>query len=77
MVKAGADGSMQKRVAGLSVAGHAHIKTGGLEGVRNIAGYVLAASGRRYVVVCFVNDRHAKQAESAQDILLQWIYEHG
>lgn len=74
---AGADGSMQHRVAGLGVASRAHIKTGGLEGVRNIAGYVLAATGRRYAVVCFVNDPHAKQAELAQDILLQWIYEHG
>ena len=74
---AGADGSMRNRVAGLEVASHAHIKTGGLDGVRNIAGYVLAASGRRYAVVCFVNDPHAKQAELAQDLVLQWIYEHG
>lgn len=74
---AGVDGTMQKRVAGLGVTGHAHIKTGGLEGVRNIAGYVLAASGRRYAVVCFVNHRDAKQAEPAEDILLEWIYEHG
>jgi len=73
----GVDGSMQKRAAGLPVAGHAHIKTGGLEGVRNIAGYVLAASGRRYVVVCFVNHKNARQTEDAQDKLLQWVYAHG
>jgi len=73
----GVDGTMQKRAAGLPVATHAHIKSGGLDGVRNLAGYVQAASGRRYVVVCFVNHKNALQTESAQDELLQWIYAHG
>jgi len=73
----GVDGTMQKRAIGLPVAGFAHIKSGGLEGVRNFAGYVLAASGRRYVVVCFVNHKNALQTETAQDELLQWIYAHG
>lgn len=73
----GVDGTMQKRAVNFAVAGHAHIKSGGLEGVRNFAGYLLAASGRRYVVVCFVNHKNAHQTEAAQDELLQWIYEHG
>jgi len=73
----GVDGTMKKRALNLPVAGNAHIKSGGLEGVRNVAGYVLAASGRRYVVVCFVNHKNAQQTEGAQDELLQWIYEHG
>jgi len=73
----GVDGTMQKRAAGLAVAGFAHIKSGGLEGVRNFAGYVLAASGKRYAVVCFVNHKNAQQANGAQDELLQWIYAHG
>ena len=73
----GVDGTMQQRAAGLPVAGHAHIKSGSLEGVRNIAGYVLAASGKRYAVVCFVNHKNAHQADGAQDELLQWIYAHG
>ncbi len=73
----GVDGTMQKRAAGLAVAGYAHIKSGALEGVRNFAGYVLAASGKRYAVVCFVNHKNAPQTESAQDELLEWIYAHG
>lgn len=73
----GVDGTMQKRARNFAVAGHAHIKSGGLDGVRNFAGYVLAASGKRYVVVCFVNHNNAHQTEAAQDELLQWIYEHG
>ena len=73
----GVDGTMQKRAINFAVAAHAHIKSGGLDGVRNFAGYVLAASGKRYVVVCFVNHSNAHQTENAQDELLQWIYEHG
>ncbi len=73
----GLDGTMKNRAVNLSVAGHAHIKSGSLEGVHNLAGYVLAASGKRYVVVCFVNHKNAKFSDAAQDELLQWVYEHG
>ncbi len=73
----GVDGTMAKRAVNLPVAGHAHIKSGSLEGVHNFAGYVLAASGKRYVVVCFVNHKNAQKTDAAQDRLLQWIYDHG
>ncbi|MDB5822558.1 MAG: dacB [Herminiimonas sp.] len=74
---AGVDGTMRRRLNGRSVNGNAHIKTGSLNEVRTIAGYVLAASGRRYVVVCMVNDARASLAQEAQDALLQWVYEAG
>jgi D-alanyl-D-alanine carboxypeptidase/D-alanyl-D-alanine-endopeptidase (penicillin-binding protein 4) len=74
---AGYDGTMRKRLNGQGVAGHAHIKTGTLESVRSIAGYVLAASGRRYAVVCIVNHANAGRSQEAQDALLQWVYENG
>lgn len=73
----GVDGSMKKRAVNLAVAGKAHIKSGSLENVRAVAGYVLAASGKRYVVVCFVNHQNAEQSNAAQDELLQWVYEKG
>lgn len=73
----GVDGTMQKRATGLPVAGHAHVKSGSLAGVRNVAGYVQSASGKVYVVVCFVNHPNAQQSDTAQDQLMQWIYEHG
>jgi D-alanyl-D-alanine carboxypeptidase/D-alanyl-D-alanine-endopeptidase (penicillin-binding protein 4) len=74
---AGYDGTMRQRLNGHSVAGHAHIKTGTLNSVRSIAGYVLAASGRRYAVVCIVNHGNAGRSQEAQDALLQWVYENG
>lgn len=77
MPVAGLDGTMRRRLNGHSVAGRAHVKTGLLADARNIAGYVLAASGRRYLVVCLVNHPNAPRASEAQDALLQWIYEKG
>lgn len=72
---AGLDGTMRKRLRDENITGRAHIKTGSLEQVRAIAGYVLSASGRRYVVVCLINDRNAASGGAAQDALLQWIYQ--
>ena len=74
---AGVDGTMQRRLQDWPVAGHAHIKTGSLNDVRAIAGYVQAASGRQYAVVCIINHRNAPRGQEAQDLLLQWVYEHG
>jgi D-alanyl-D-alanine carboxypeptidase/D-alanyl-D-alanine-endopeptidase (penicillin-binding protein 4) len=73
----GYDGTMRRRLTDQAVAGNAHIKTGSLNAVRAIAGYVLAASGKRYVVVCMINDVNAARGRGAQDALLQWIYENG
>ena len=38
------------------------MKTGMLEDTRAVAGYVLAASGRRYVVVAIINHPNAGRA---------------
>jgi D-alanyl-D-alanine carboxypeptidase/D-alanyl-D-alanine-endopeptidase (penicillin-binding protein 4) len=74
---AGYDGTMRNRLKARSAAGHAHIKTGRLDDVAAIAGYVLAASGKRYAVVCFINHRNAARGQEAQDALLQWVHERG
>jgi serine-type D-Ala-D-Ala carboxypeptidase/endopeptidase (penicillin-binding protein 4) len=73
----GFDGTMRSRLKDRSVAGRAHIKTGLLTDVRAVAGYVLAASGKRYVVTCLVNHPEAGRALEMQDLLLQWVYENG
>ncbi|MBU0751841.1 MAG: D-alanyl-D-alanine carboxypeptidase/D-alanyl-D-alanine-endopeptidase [Gammaproteobacteria bacterium] len=69
------DGTLKKRQG--SAAGQAHIKTGSLEGVKTLAGYVLDRRGRRQIVVFFVNHPNAAAAQPAQDALLQWVYERG
>ncbi len=52
--------------------GAAHLKTGTLNNVAAIAGYVLAQSGRRYAVVMIVNQAGAGAAKPAMDALLDW-----
>lgn len=73
----GYDGTMRKRLRGESVAGQAHIKTGSLNDVRSVAGFVQAASGKMYVVVCLINHPNAVFGQAAQDALLQWVFEKG
>src|SRR5947207_581752 len=70
-----ADGTMKKRLRGERVAGSAHIKTGLLADARAVAGYVLDRQGRRFVVVMIVNHPRARDADVAQDALLEWVYE--
>ena len=72
----GVDGTMRHRLTNMPVAGSAQIKTGTLNNVRAIAGYVGAANGQSYVVVSFINDPHAQGARAAHDALLEWVYLH-
>lgn len=69
------DGTMRKRLIGEPVAGNAHIKTGLLQDVRSIAGYVLDRHGRRHVVVMIVNHPRAGESQEAVDALLAWVYD--
>jgi D-alanyl-D-alanine carboxypeptidase/D-alanyl-D-alanine-endopeptidase (penicillin-binding protein 4) len=71
----GVDGTMTRHLQQNGVAGHAHVKTGSLEGVKAIAGYVLDRAGRRQIVVCLVNHANAGGAQPALDALLAWVYE--
>ena len=74
---AGVDGTMKSRLRGEPITGRAWIKTGSLVDVRSIAGYVEAASGRRYAVVMLVNGPRAPASGQAQDALLRWVYAQG
>ena len=71
------DGTLQRRFLNGSVAGQALLKTGTLEGVRALAGYVIDAEGRRFVVVAIVNHANADKASAALDFLVQWVYRNG
>jgi D-alanyl-D-alanine carboxypeptidase/D-alanyl-D-alanine-endopeptidase (penicillin-binding protein 4) len=73
----GIDGTMRSRLKTAAISGQAHIKTGLLEDVRAVAGYVLAASGKYYVVTAFVNHRRARDTQAALDALLLWVYDNG
>ena len=66
----GVDGTL--RHAGSS-PGRAHLKTGSMRDVVAIAGYVLADSGRRYVLVAIINDPNAGAARAALDAAVDWV----
>lgn len=69
----GMDGSVKKRLKDSEAAGYAHLKTGTLEGVKSLAGYVKAHSGKQWIVVFIVNHANAKLAQPAQDALVEWL----
>ncbi len=70
----GVDGTMKARNV---PSGAAHMKTGLLEDTRAVAGYVLAASGKRYVVVAIINHPSASRGTGAHDALIDWVYRTG
>lgn len=71
---AGVDGTARRRLRDSPANGQAHVKTGTLDGVRAIAGYVLDRNGRRHAVVMMVNHPEAAASAAAQDALLEWVW---
>lgn len=68
------DGTVMRRLNGNPIRGRAHIKTGSINGVRALAGYVLDQNNRRWVVVFVANHELAGASKLAQDALLEWVY---
>ena len=77
MSLSGLDGTLSRRFNGSPITGNAHLKTGSLDHVNAIAGYLQARSGRRFSVVMLHNhtDIHRGPGEEAQEALLRWLYE--
>jgi D-alanyl-D-alanine carboxypeptidase/D-alanyl-D-alanine-endopeptidase (penicillin-binding protein 4) len=69
----GMDGTVKKRFKNSGLAGYAHLKTGSLQGVKSIAGYVKARSGKQWIMVFIVNHPNAALAPAAQDALIEWL----
>ncbi len=66
----GTDGTLRRN---RNIAqGVAHLKTGSLRDVSGVAGYVLGASGRRYVLVAIANHPNAGSVRPAIDALVDW-----
>lgn len=71
----GLDGTTKKRLADGASKGMAYLKTGSLDGVSSIAGYVQDVAGKRYVLVVMANHNRAAAVRSVQDALLKQLIE--
>ncbi len=69
----GVDGTLKKRMNGSAQSGRGHLKTGYLEGVRALAGYVLDSQNRRWILVFLINDAKSTAGKLAMDAMLRWI----
>ena len=69
------DGTIKKRLNDSPSAARAHLKTGSIDGVSAIAGYVLGANNHRHVVVMIVNHAKAAASKNAQDALIEWVHQ--
>lgn len=71
----GVDGTMRNRHDNCAVTTHAHIKTGSLDGVKAIAGYLQSRSGKQWVIVFIINHSRAAMGQQAQDEMIEWMEE--
>jgi D-alanyl-D-alanine carboxypeptidase/D-alanyl-D-alanine-endopeptidase (penicillin-binding protein 4) len=69
------DGTIQQRMKSSQSNGRAHLKTGSINGVSAIAGYVLDANSHRHVLVMLVNHAKAGASKAAQDALIEWVHQ--
>ncbi len=70
------DGTMRKRLKKSPVAGRARIKTGLINGVRSMAGYVHSQSGEHFLVTMMIDSNKVNywNGNLVQDAILEWIY---
>jgi D-alanyl-D-alanine carboxypeptidase/D-alanyl-D-alanine-endopeptidase (penicillin-binding protein 4) len=71
---AGIDGTLRTRMKDIP-AGAVRLKTGHIDGVSGVAGYVTTAAGKTYVVVCLINDVRADTGagEPVHAALVNWV----
>lgn len=70
----GIEGTVRHRMRNSVLEGRAWLKTGTLDDVRALAGYIRSAEGRWVVFVAVVNDPQAGKSKQAMDSLIKWAY---
>ncbi len=69
------DGTVVGRLKDSQANGRVHLKTGSIDGVGAIAGYVLDANYHRHVMVMMVSHAKAAASKNAQDALIEWVHQ--
>ena len=72
----GVDGTVRKRLNGKINPGNARIKTGLINDVRSMAGYMKSKNNKNYIVVSLQNYRGIQNTTGTlvQDEILKWLY---
>lgn len=70
------DGTLRNRFSAAGMHGRLRLKTGRIDDVSGLAGFVNAASGKTYVVVILVNHPGAQSGsgETIQAELIRWVF---
>lgn len=68
---AGLDGTAKRRFSGSEFAGHMHLKTGTLNNVHALAGYVQTPGGRKFAVSMIQNS--PGWGDEVQQAMLRWV----
>jgi len=70
------DGTVRKRFNAAGMQGRLRLKTGTLDNVSSLAGFINAASGKTYVMVIIVNHPGAPggAAQAIQSELVRWVF---
>jgi D-alanyl-D-alanine carboxypeptidase/D-alanyl-D-alanine-endopeptidase (penicillin-binding protein 4) len=68
----GLEGTQKGRLNGSAAEGAAWLKSGSLNGVRNLAGYLLGLNGSRRILIMLINHPKASAAAEAQAKMLNW-----
>lgn len=70
--RAGHDGTLRRRLKGTEH--FAYMKTGSLDGVRSVAGYLRTQKNQWYAIAIFVKSENARRAWPAMEQTIQYVY---
>ena len=72
----GLDGTTRTRFNGENGEGRMHVKSGSLDNVSALAGYIHPPSGTTYILVVFVNtdDAHRGPGQELEEAVVEWVY---
>jgi D-alanyl-D-alanine carboxypeptidase/D-alanyl-D-alanine-endopeptidase (penicillin-binding protein 4) len=70
------DGTLRNRFKSVGMQGRIRLKTGRIDDVSGLAGFVNAASGKTFVVVIIINHpgAHRGTGEAVQSELVRWVF---
>jgi serine-type D-Ala-D-Ala carboxypeptidase/endopeptidase (penicillin-binding protein 4) len=70
---AGVDGTMRERLKGTAAEGWARLKSGTLNNVAALAGFVRDSRGDTWAVAAMVNHDHADRGRAVLDAVVEWV----